>query len=97
VFTKVSAAIGSLDFESELGEVLDDCVATANEIADVADGDISDIAADVAELGNRIHRIYTMASERDIHRSYFAVDAVAEAPAAVKATTDEELYDDALF
>jgi hypothetical protein len=96
VFTKVSAAIGSLDFESELGEVLQDCVETAHVLADIADGDISDIASDIAELSSRIFRVYTMASERDIHRHYFPVDMPAEAaPAAPK--SDEDLFEDALF
>lgn len=98
VFTKVSAAIGTLDFESELGEVLDDCVRTADELADLAEGDISDLGCDVASLSNRIYKIYTMAPEREIHQAYFPMEAAAEAvaiPAA--AANDEELFEDALF
>jgi hypothetical protein len=98
VFTKVSAAIGTLDFESELGEVLDDCVRTANELAELAEGDISDVAHQVAGLSSRIYKIYTMAPERDVHLAYFPMDAAEEpvaAPAA--AASDEELFEDALF
>jgi hypothetical protein len=97
VFTKVSAAISTLDFESELGEVLEDCVRTANEIADLADGDISDVAGNVTVLGNRIYKVYTMMSERDIHRQYFPMDVQAEAAPAAKAESDEDLFEDALF
>ena len=97
VFTKVSAAIGTLDFESELGDVLDDCVRTANELADLAEGDISDVATAIAGLSNRIHKVYTMVSERDIHRQYMPMDVVQAAPVAAKTGTDEELFEDALF
>lgn len=97
VFSKVSAAIGTLDFESELGEVLDDCVRTANGLADLAEGDISDVAAGVAGLSARIFRTYTMASERDIHQAYFPMDAVEAVPAAAKVESDEDLFEDALF
>jgi methyl-accepting chemotaxis protein len=98
VFTKVSAAIGTLDFESELGDVLDDCVETANQIADLADADISDLAADIAGLGARIYRAYTMAPERDVHRQYFPMEAAAAAaPVMAAAQNDEDLFEDALF
>jgi hypothetical protein len=98
VFSKVSAAIGTLDFESELGEVLDDCVRTADELGELAEGDISDLAAEVADLCSRIFRIYTMASERDIHHACFPVDVVAETAAApAKVESDEDLFEDALF
>lgn len=97
VFTKVSAAIGTLDFESELGEVLDDCVRTADGLADLAQGDISDVAAAVSGLSNRIFKIYTMVSERDIHLAYLPMDAVEEAPVAAKIESDEDLFEDALF
>jgi hypothetical protein len=97
VFTKVSAAIGTLDFESELGEVLDDCVATADELADLAEGDITDLGAVVEGLGSRIYRIYTMASERDVHQAYFPMLAVETASAASATASDEDLFEDALF
>jgi hypothetical protein len=97
VFTKVSAAIATLDFESELGEVLDDCVRTADELANDARGDISDIAATVTGLSNRIFKVYTMVSERDIHQAYLPMDAVEEAPVAAKIESDEDLFEDALF
>jgi hypothetical protein len=98
VFSKVSAAIGTLDFESELGEVLDDCLRTASELGDLADGDIADLAAEVAGLSNRIFRIYTMAPERDIHQAYLPMDAAAETAAApTKVESDEDLFEDALF
>lgn len=97
VFTKVSAAIGTLDFESELGDVLQDCVESSWSIADLNSSDISDIRGRLGEFTNRIFRIYTMASERDIHRRFFPVEAAAEAIPQPAPVDDEALFEDALF
>lgn len=97
VFSKVSAAISTLDFEEELGEVLQDCLESSWSLADLSTGEISDIAAALGAFSNRIFRVYTMASERDIHRRYFQVDGAAEAPPQAAPVDDEELFEDALF
>jgi len=97
VFSKVSAAIATLDFESELGDVLDDCVRTAHALCDDDAADLSDVSAGVSDLSSRIYKIYTMASERDIHLAYLPMDVVEAAPAAAKVESDEDLFEDALF
>lgn len=97
VFTKVSAAIGTLDFESELGDVLQDCLESSWSIADLSRGDISDIGGMLGEFSNRVFRIYTMASERDIHRRIFPVETGAEAVPQPSPVNDEALFEDALF
>jgi hypothetical protein len=97
VFSKVSAAIATLDFESELGDVLDDCVRSAHALADGEPADTADIAGVAAGLSSRIYKIYTMASERDIHLAHLPMDVVDTAPAAAKVESDEDLFEDALF
>lgn len=99
VFSRVSAAIATLDFESELGDVLMDCVTAANSLAATSPaGDLSDLAGQVAGLGSKIYRTYTMASERDIHRQFFPVEDGGEETAAAPAVqSDEDLFEDALF
>jgi ABC-type transporter Mla subunit MlaD len=97
VFSKVSAAIGTLDFENELGDVLQDCLESSWSIADLSTGDISGVAGALGTLSNKIFRTYTMASERDIHRRYFPVDMVVEAAPQAAPADDEELFEDALF
>ena len=98
VFTKVSAAIGTLDFESELGKVLEDCAASAWQIADLGDGDVSDLAGALGELSGRIFKTYTMASEREIHQRILPVaDAEDGAPPTAAVADDDALFEDALF
>jgi methyl-accepting chemotaxis protein len=97
VFSKVSAAIATLDFESELGDVLGDCVKAADAIAVGCDGDIGDLADHVGDLSARIYKIYTMAPERDIHLRFLPMSATAVAPVAAVITSDEDLFEDALF
>ncbi|CAN7244856.1 chemotaxis protein [Rhizobium sp. LjRoot254] len=99
VFTKVSAAISTLDFESELGDVIEDCVSHSAGIASPHMIDISDLADSVAGLGARILKLYTMAQEREIHSGFLpaAAGAVAATPTTSAATSDEDLFEDALF
>jgi len=97
VFSKVSAAIGTLDFESELGDVLKDCLENSWSIADQSSGDIAGLGEGLDALSKRIFRTYTMASEREIHRRFFPVDMVVEAAPQAAPADDEELFEDALF
>jgi hypothetical protein len=48
-------------------------------------------------LSARIYKIYTMASERDLHREIMPVNEVADQPVAKAPMSDEDLFDDALF
>lgn len=94
VFGRIAAAVQALDFQSNLGEVLEGCVMIAGDMAEGADAS----PAGAEALGRRIYAIYTMAQERDIHLAFFPASA-AEAPLPPQAATqsDEELFEDALF
>jgi len=99
VFTKVSAAISTLDFESELGDVIEDCVSRAASMASPHVIDISDLEDSVADFGARIFKLYTMAQEREIHLGFLpaGAGAVTTAPVAAAPASDEDLFEDALF
>lgn len=99
VFTKVGAAISTLDFESELGDVIEDCVSHSAGMASPHMIDLSDLEESVAGLGGRIFKLYTMAQERDIHLGFLpaAAGAMAAAPAKAAPASDEDLFEDALF
>lgn len=100
VFTKVSSAIATLDFESELGEVLEDCVAHAAAMANPRVIDISDIEEKVAGLSARIFKLYTMAQEREIHLDIMPSlmeDSATTTTVAAAVSSDEDLFEDALF
>ena len=97
---QMEVTIRKLDFQAELGDVLDDCAAQIAEEALSVIPDTSDMAGDMAEIGTSIGRLYTMAAERDLHAGIFgASPAVAESQVAASAApaSDEELFDDALF
>jgi hypothetical protein len=95
VFTKVSAAIATLDFESELGEELGQCAWMAEVLAGDEAGGLSDMTELAAGLSAEIYKVYTMAQERDVHRRFLPVSAPPEPVAAV--ATDDDLFADALF
>ncbi len=103
VFNQVGRSIKTLDFESELGDVLERCAAELARLAGPDIADISDLSAKAEELGQRIHKTYTMAQERTVHQ-YFLPATAANAPAVVEAPPaassgdeDEDLFADALF
>lgn len=94
VFGRIASAVQALDFQSNLGDVLEGCVMIAGDMAAGADAS----SAGAEELGRRIYAIYTMAQERDIHLAFFPAGAAdAPLPQPVAAKTDEELFEDALF
>jgi methyl-accepting chemotaxis protein len=97
VFAKVSAALSTLDFESELGDVLRDCVAVARDLGAQSYSDASVLGSSADGLSARIYKIYTMASERDLHREIMPINEMADEPVAKAPMTDEDLFDDALF
>lgn len=99
VFAKVSAAISTLDFENELGDVLEDCVSHSAGMANPRAIDISDIEDRVAGLNARIFKLYTMAQEREIHLDLMPAltEATPATTPAAAATADEDLFEDALF
>lgn len=99
VFGRISSAVQALDFQSNLGEVLEGCVMIAGDMAAVMAGREDPVTGHgVDELSQRIYAIYTMAQERDIHLNVFPA-GVPDAPAApaASATSDEDFFEDALF
>lgn len=100
VFSRISAAVTKLDFESELGDVLNECLSLAADLSPGNVPDLSGLAEKTAPLSAQIYRIYTMAHERDIHARYLPSGGtsalVEEAPKAA-IVDDEDLFADALF
>lgn len=98
VFSTISGAISTLDFESELGEALRECLALASQIA-VGHLKEDDAYPDpVAELGGKIFAIYSMAQERDIHRTLFpAPPEQAAIGSSEEAPEDDDDLDALLF
>ncbi|MGE6744123.1 chemotaxis protein [Allorhizobium pseudoryzae] len=90
---QMNTALAKLDFQADLGEVLRRC---AEDIQlDPAHG-LSTEGLDeaIAVLGPRINRLYTMASERELHAAILGTAAPEEAPLTV--LSDDDL-DAALF
>jgi hypothetical protein len=96
ISAKAGRTIAELDFNADLGDVLADCAASAGSLIDHALPDIAGLEEAVSELGSRIARVYTMASEREVHARVFGGSIDAPAVAA-PAQSDEDLFDDALF
>ncbi|UJW74926.1 chemotaxis protein [Rhizobium sp. SL42] len=101
VFARISAAATKLDFESELGGVLDQCLGLAAHMAADTLPDTYDLASRIEPLSSGIFRIYTMAQERDIHLRYLNVNSAGSAAPAETAKAeimdDDDLFADALF
>lgn len=99
VFGRITAAVRTLDFESNLGTVLDQCLADADGLVEACD-DTAALPESVEPVASRIHAIYTMVQEREIHQRIFPGFA-ASAPQAPASTahfeSDEDLFEDALF
>lgn len=96
VSAKAGRTIAGLDFNAELGDVLADCAASAGTLIGHEMLDTAGLEEAMSDLGNRIARVYTMASEREIHMRVFG--GMAEMPAAQSAAmSDDDLFDDALF
>ncbi|MES5048299.1 chemotaxis protein [Rhizobium nepotum] len=74
VFSRISAAVIKLDFESELGDVLNECRQVAGELVSGDAPDISAFAEKIQPFSVRIYKLYTMAQERDVHLRYLPVD-----------------------
>ena len=97
VFDAIEKAIRKLDFRSDLGDVLDDCIKIA---ADDDRGIAGPLATDqpaIEALSAHIFKTYTMVQERDVHRRFFAVSERADAPGPAASDDDEDDLLDALF
>ncbi|MFB2550023.1 chemotaxis protein [Ensifer soli] len=96
VFSRMNAAIATLDFQTELGGVLGECVDLAAGLAPRGTIDLDGIAEAIAPLSAGIHGVYTMAQERVIHAAFLPLAASAALP-PVTAENEEDLFADALF
>lgn len=94
VFSQVSAAIAKLDFDSELGETLEQVSAGFAAITDTPI-DLSGLDQEAEEVGARIYRTYTMMQERAVHETILPGHLTTTAPAAP--ASDDDLFEDALF
>lgn len=97
MLSEVQASLSTLDFNRELGDLLTACLPQVREAArsGAPSPDAEEKAAADLEL---VARLYTMETERAVHRSLFRTAglAAASAPAATPAD-DEDLFADALF
>ncbi|PWE52906.1 chemotaxis protein [Metarhizobium album] len=73
VFACIAEAIRRLDFRSDLGDVLDDCLAVAGSGDVMPSTPIDAGIAAIEQLSARIFQIYTMTQEREIHRRFLSV------------------------
>ena len=97
---KINLLIGTLDFQKDLGDVLAGCADALEDAAGAEIADISDLAEAIAPLDRKIFKLYTMVQERNVHRDIIAAveeTAAAEPAAASAVTSDEDLFEDALF
>lgn len=100
--SQMETTIAKLDFQAELGEILDACAEHVAQEAPADLPDCSDLAGQMAELGSSIGRLYTMATERELHAEIFGSAPGASIVGVDVATSgapvsDEDLFDDALF
>jgi hypothetical protein len=96
VFDCIEKAIRKLDFRSDLGDVLDDCLsmAAADDTGRAAPMPAGHTAVDV--LSAKIFKTYTMAQERTIHQRFFAATEAAAATSATETTASADNDDDVL-
>jgi hypothetical protein len=93
VVASLRHAAGRMDFQREIGAILDEAAEALAEQAGTPG--IDDLRAPLGALMARFAKDYTMASEREVHRAYVAgLDLEAE-PAAAEPTAVAD--DDVLF
>ena len=99
VATKISLSLSKLDFQNDLGETLASCADTLSELAGPHQSEAGDLADIIAPLAARIMKVYTMAQERNVHSDILPAPTggTLHAVETVAATSDEDLFEDALF
>lgn len=99
VFSRISSAVVKLDFENELGNVLDECCGVSAGLLVGGSMDVSAMAEKILPFSTRIYKLYTMSQERDIHAQYLPVDLGGgkETVAVSSGDEDDDLFADALF
>jgi hypothetical protein len=96
VFQCIEQAIRKLDFRSDLGDVLDDCLnmAASDDTGVAAPMPAGHAAIDM--LSAKIFKTYTMVQERTIHQRFFTAVEVASATEAASAAASVDDDDDVL-
>lgn len=97
VFDCIDKAIRKLDFRSDLGDVLDDCMNIAALDDQGAAEPLATDHAAIEMLSARIFKTYTMVQERDVHRRFFAMSETPAAAQPTAASDDDDDLLDALF
>lgn len=95
VFGRIMAAVKSLDFESQLGVVLEDSADIARSVME-QQGVPDAIPPVIDVVAGKIFAIYTMVQERQIHLALLPGSA-AETMEAPVSQTDDDFLEDALF
>lgn len=94
VFESIEKAIRTLDFRSDLGDVIDDCLRIAAAEDRGASTPIPAGCDVINAFSARIYKTYTMAQERVIHQQFLPV---VESPAATAASGTSVDDDDDLM
>ena len=97
MFSEVQSGLSTLDFNRELGELLTACLPQVQDSArqHVPSADTEEKAAADLEF---VAGLYTMETERAVHRGLFHTLGLPDASApAASVTDDEDLFADALF
>jgi hypothetical protein len=96
VFQCIEQAIRKLDFRSDLGDVLDDCLnmAASDDTGVAAPMPAGHAAIDM--LSAKIFKTYTMVQERTIHQRFFTAVEAASATEAASAAASVDDDDDVL-
>lgn len=94
VFVSIDKAIRTLDFRSDLGDVLDDCLGIAASAHCDQDAPIAEGNSPIDQLSARIFKIYTMAHERDIHQRFLPVSQTIPAAESASDAGDDVLFDE---
>lgn len=87
----MNSAMQRLDFRADLGDILERC---AQDLASHETADPSGLGPAIEIVGPRINKLYTMASERELHAAVLGTAPPEEAPLTV--LSDDDL-DAALF
>lgn len=98
VAAKVNGAVTKLDFHLGIQETLNGCKNQAASAA-MGEGTLDGLDDFLADISARIYKTYTMKAERDIHVSILGGEPLHSEPTHHEpaASSDEDLFDDALF
>ncbi|WP_421361692.1 chemotaxis protein [Agrobacterium rosae] len=99
VFSRISSAVVSLDFQSELGNTFNECCQIAAQLSQGFNADVSGFADKISPFSSQVFKLYTMAQERDIHLRFLPASTATSSSFASQsaAAEDDDLFADALF